>query len=91
MTVRWTRAAAKDMEDIARHIRKDNVEAARKVALVLFETGNSLSALPRRGRLGRIPGTREIIFPGWPYILVYQITEKAVEILRVYHAAQDWP
>ena len=32
-----------------------------------------------------------MVFPGWPYILVYQVTEYAVEILRIYHGAQDWP
>jgi plasmid stabilization system protein ParE len=27
----------------------------------------------------------------WPYIVVYQVTEHAVEISRIYHGAQDWP
>jgi len=48
----------------------------------------SLEALPNRGRLGRIAGTRELQAP---YIIIYRVIEEAVEILRVYHAAQDWP
>jgi plasmid stabilization system protein ParE len=36
-------------------------------------------------------GRRELIFPSLPYIVVYQVKEHAVEISRIYHAAQDWP
>jgi len=49
----------------------------------------SLEALPNRGRLGRIAGTRELVQA--PYVIIYRVIEEAVEILRVYHAAQDWP
>jgi toxin ParE1/3/4 len=47
----------------------------------------SLETMPDRGRSGRIAGTREFVIA--PFILVYRI--KAVEILRIYHSAQDWP
>ena len=51
-----------------------------------------LELFPERGRLGRITGTRELVFAPLPYIAVYRITEGGVfEILRVYHSAQDWP
>ena len=91
MLVRWTMSAAEDLKRIARHIRKENPAAARHVARTIFDAGNALALFPQRGREGRIAGTREWVFPGWPYILVYQITEHAVEILRVYHGAQNWP
>ncbi len=91
MLVRWTRKAFQDLTNIAQSIQKENASAARKVSRTLFEVGNSLSDMPRRGRLGRIANTRELLFPGWPYILVYQISDEAVDILRTYHAAQDWP
>src|SRR5262249_44206861 len=51
--------------------------------------GMSLETLPNRGRPGRITGTRELIFP--PYVIVYRINLQTVEILRIYHGAQDWP
>ena len=46
---------------------------------------------PNRGRTGRIAGTRELVFGPLPYIAVYRVTEDIVEILRIYHGAQDWP
>ncbi len=35
--------------------------------------------------------TREAVVTGTPYILPYRIRANAVEILRVLHAAQEWP
>jgi toxin ParE1/3/4 len=40
---------------------------------------------------GRIEGTRELVFPGLPYIVITRVKGLAVEIARIYHAAQDWP
>ena len=35
-------------------------------------------------------GTREIVVrPN--YVVIYQVTHDAVEVLRVLHAAQEWP
>jgi len=30
------------------------------------------------------------VFPPLPYIVVYLVTEEAVEITRIFHGAQDW-
>jgi plasmid stabilization system protein ParE len=35
-------------------------------------------------------GTREWVVSRTPYVLVYRTTADAVEILHVWHAAQDW-
>ena len=91
MIVRWTKSASEDLQQITRHIRKNNPGAARHVAKTIFDAANALDTFPQRGRVGRVSGTREWVVPGWPYILVYQITDHAVEILRIYHGAQDWP
>jgi toxin ParE1/3/4 len=50
-----------------------------------------LETFPNRGRIGRITGTRELVFAPLPYIAVYRVKDDAVEILRTYHSAQDWP
>jgi addiction module RelE/StbE family toxin len=91
MLVRWTLPAVDDLKDITRYIRKNNPASARHVAKTIFDAGNALNRFPQRGREGRIAGTRELVFPGWPYILVYEVRKQAVDILRVYHGAQDWP
>ncbi len=48
--------------------------------------------MSERGRKGEVEGTRELVFHPWPYIAVYEIhNEDEVRILRIRHAAQDWP
>ncbi len=47
--------------------------------------------MPGRFREGALPGTREQVVLGLPYILVYQIESDRVIILALFHAAQDKP
>jgi toxin ParE1/3/4 len=91
MRVRWTAPAADDLYNITRHIHTDKPAAARRVAKTIYDGCASLAAFPNRGRKGRIEGTRELVFPGLPYIAVTRVKGSAVEIVRIYHAAQDWP
>jgi addiction module RelE/StbE family toxin len=89
MEVRWTAPAAQDLENIARYIQRENPEAARRVAEALYDAAMSLDVMPDRGRSGRIRGTRELVRA--PYIIVYRVTAQAVDVLRIYHGAQNWP
>ena len=91
MLVRWTRSAADDLESIVNFIRADNAEAAHRVGRKLYSAAESLSSMPRRGRAGQVEGTRELILARLPYIIVYQVLERDVRIIRVRHAAQEWP
>ena len=89
MRLRWTTPAANDLYNIVQHIQQDNPGAA--VAKTLYEGCSSLREFPRLGRRGRIEGTRELVFPALPYIVVYRIQDQVVELVRIYHGAQDWP
>ncbi len=91
MRLRWTIPAANDLYNIVQRIRKDNPTAAAESASILYDGCGSLRDFPRRGRTGRIEGTRELVFPSLPYIVVYRIQDQTVEVLRIYHGAQDWP
>jgi toxin ParE1/3/4 len=91
MPLRWTTPAADDLYNIVQRIRKDNPSAASKVAAILYDGCAGLKDFPRSGRKGRMDGTRELVFSGLPYIVVYRIQDQIVELLRIYHGAQDWP
>jgi toxin ParE1/3/4 len=88
--IEWRPAALNDMVAIVSHIAQDNPTAARNVYNELHRQSQILSAQPDIGRPGRIKGTRELVFIGLPYVAPYRITKKNVEILRVYHTAQEW-
>ena len=91
MRLRWTTPAAQDLYNIVRRIQQDSPDAAAKIAKTLYDGCGRLGNFPRCGRKGRIEGTRELVFPGLPYVVVYRIEDQNLEILRIYHGAQDWP
>jgi len=61
------------------------------VALTIYEGISSLTQFPYRGRPGRKPDTRELVFPGLPFLAVYRVRADAIEINRILHGAQNWP
>jgi toxin ParE1/3/4 len=92
MRIRWTEPAARDLTNICDYTEEhDGPEAARRAALRIYEGLGTLTQFPRRGRPGRKSGTRELVFPGLPYLAVYRIGEEVVEIDRILHGAQKWP
>jgi len=92
MEIRWSLPAAKDLERICERIERDNPEAARHVARTIYDACARLKDFPHIGRASsRMRGRRELVFAPLPYIVVYQVTEHAVEISRIFHGAQDWP
>ena len=92
MQVRWSLPAAEDLERICERIERDNPKAARRVALTIYDGCARLKDFPHLGRAStRMIGRRELVFAPLPYIVVYSVTERAVEISRIFHGAQDWP
>jgi len=91
MQLRWSREAADDLARIVTHIRKDDPEAARAVGRALFDGVGRLRDFPNSGRLGREEGTRELVYPGLPFLAVYQVRGELVEVLTILHARQSWP
>lgn len=65
--------------------------AARRVVERIQEAVEHLASQPSLGRQGRVPGTRELIVPGTPFIIPYRLKEETIEILDVLHAARRWP
>jgi addiction module RelE/StbE family toxin len=89
VAVVWAPQALADVARIARHIAVDNPIAAARVARELLLAGDSLAVFPRRGRPAALPGRRELVAVR-PYVIVYRIVDSdTVDILRVWHAAQD--
>jgi toxin ParE1/3/4 len=50
-----------------------------------------LTSFPKRGRIGKIKDTRELVFTPLSYIAVYRLKDDVVELFRVLHGAQRWP
>ncbi|MCU0584627.1 MAG: type II toxin-antitoxin system RelE/ParE family toxin [Desulfobacterales bacterium] len=91
MKIEWVRLAWIDLEDAIDFIAHDKPEAARKTAKRILEAVRVLAEHPGAGRAGRVPGTRELVVGGTPFILPYRVKDNAVQILRVLHASRQWP
>ena len=91
MRVRWLRKALANLDDAADYIAQDNPGAARVMVEEAFRLTDLLADNPSMGRLGRVPGTRELVMPRHPYIIPYRIRSGCVEVLRFFHAARRWP
>ena len=85
----WRTSAIADLQDIRAYISLDNPSAAVKLAQQLYSAGNALVEFPNRGRPTDINGIRELVIAGTPFLLVYRVTETEVQILKVWHGAQD--
>ena len=73
------------------YIAEDNPKTARRFVAEIFRQTDLLAEHPEMGRAGRIPGTRELVITGYPYIIPYRIRRNVVEILRIFHTARRWP
>jgi toxin ParE1/3/4 len=92
MRIRWTPAAAADLQHINDYLQEHHPRYREPTVRKLYESVRELKQWPQRGRIGRVEGTRELLFPPLPYVAVYRVTaESSVEVVRIYHAAQDRP
>ena len=82
--------AVADLLSIVDYISDDNPEAAQALK---DEIETRISRLPDHSqlyRVGRVDGTREMVVRQ-NYIVVYTEDARAVTVLRVLHAARQWP
>lgn len=90
MKLVWTRKASADRKDIREFIAQSNPAAALALDELISEMASRLVDHPGLGRPGRVTGTRELV-AYQNYILIYDAVDDLVRIVRVLHAAQQWP
>lgn len=86
-----TDPAVGDLDSIEAHVARDNPGAAINTVLRVLEAVEGLAEHPNIGRPGRVPGTRELVVSGTPYIAIYRVRTNTVWVLRVLHGARRWP
>ena len=91
MRVKWLRQALLDLDEIATYINADSPAIAAKVVVNIITAVSLLREQQGIGRAGRVPGTKELLVTGLPYIVPYRVKDETVQILRVYHTSRKWP
>jgi toxin ParE1/3/4 len=90
MRIRWTVPAADDLESIRNYLQQNYPQFAEPTVRTIYERIRLLKTSPNRGRPGHRTGTKELALAPLPYVVVYALKADAVEILHIYHGAQDW-
>ena len=88
--IHWLAIARDDLLSIVDFISDDNLDAAIRIKEAVETNVSHLRTFPKMGRLGIVEGTRELVIMK-NFIVVYQENDDSVKILRVLHAAQQWP
>lgn len=87
----WRTAAKADLANIVVYIARENPVAARRIRRLLSDAVLPLSEHPYLHQQSeRIPGTREVVVTA-SYVVLYQVTATAVEVVAVVHTAQQFP
>ena len=92
MRVTWTRPAVTDVLQIRDYIATDSPRYARIIAARLFASVERLAKYPLSGRVVpelNDPSLREVIDA--PYRIVYRVSDEALEVITVVHAARRFP
>ena len=72
MKVIWREAGELELYYQVRVIARDKRDAAEAILDTLLQTAGRLGKFPDMGIKGRVAGTRELIVPHLPYILIYR-------------------
>ena len=90
MRLEWAPLARENLLAIVAYVAQDNPDAAEKLTNEIAAKADQLPKHPKLYKPGRVKGAREIIVrPN--YVMVYAIKGETITILRVLHAAQQWP
>ena len=91
MKIEWLPEAVRNRETQLAYIGGHNPAAAIDMGDAIEAFVGRLADFPESARPGRVPGTRELVVTGTPFVIVYRVESTAVVILRMLHGAQRWP
>ena len=83
MILRWTPRAVADLEEISDYLMVAAPQSWGHLLQRLEHLTDVLLDFPLMGKRGLVPGTREFVLSGTPYILVFQVKADAVVIVSV--------
>ena len=85
----WREEAVADLERIDAWLSQFENANTATVRKRIGSAADKLERLGDIGRPGKVDGLRELSVRSAPYVLVYKVTANEIEILAVYHTAED--
>lgn len=90
MRIRFLSIAFRDLDEIETYIARDNPAAARRVIERIARQIDKLKLIPYLGRPGEVAGTRILVVPRLPYVVIYEIAGGEVVVVGIMHGARNW-
>ena len=92
MKIQWSKLSLQDRNGILDYLADKNPRAAVDLDLRIEKAVEDLlEDHPNAGKTGRVDGTREFFIPNTTYVVVYQVSQSSIHILRVLHTSMMWP
>lgn len=91
MKLRFSKQARDDLDKAYAYTFERDPKAADRIEERVLSGARRLEQLPRAGRPGRVPGTRELVIPRTRYTLIYELGDEEITLLRILHQARQWP
>ncbi|MDB5538405.1 MAG: addiction module toxin, RelE/StbE family [Devosia sp.] len=91
MKLIWADEARTDRRELIGYVETESLLNAIELDDRLDEAAEQLIQFPHSGRPGRVAHTRELVIAHTPYIVVYTVEQQEIVVLRLIHAAQEWP
>lgn len=88
MKLRYKARALGHVKAIYDYIAQNDPAAALRVMRRIEYSINRLAILPFSGRPGVVAGTRILVVPGLPYVVIYRTRETEVDIIAVLHTSR---
>ncbi len=90
MRLRFALAALDDLVRIREYLIERYGEArAARIGARIWASIDLLPRYPYVGPAGEVPGTRIRKVTGQSYIVIFRVTEQAVEVIHIYHELQE--
>lgn len=87
----WTENASTSLDEFCDYIRQDSISAAKKVRAEIIKAAALLSKNPEMYQLDEFFASETLNvrrFFKWSYKIVYQVLDKEVVILDVFHTSR---
>ncbi len=91
MKIIWSPTALGDLDRLQAYMAERDPAAAGRMHEAVFDSVEDLVRFPARGRPGRVPGTRELVAVGTPFVVPYRLEGQRIEIIAVLHGARRRP
>lgn len=91
MKLQHTQRFLADLEREFAYWKDRNPAVARQLRDRVLAVTERITQFPESGRAWHLPGTRELVAPGLPCIVIYRTNEGSVETLKLFQTSRDAP